>query len=68
MLPLRLWYHCGTRATALGATLIRNGFDNATGVSAGTIKAIEHGQTDPRLATLRRLARTFKSARRRVSV
>ncbi len=32
-----------------------------SGVSAGTIKAIEHGLTDPRLSTLRRLARTFKA-------
>ena len=31
------------------------------GISAGTIKAIEHGLTDPRLSTLRRLARTFKA-------
>ncbi len=31
------------------------------GVSSGTIKAIEHGLTDPRLSTLRRLARTFKA-------
>jgi transcriptional regulator with XRE-family HTH domain len=32
-----------------------------SGVSSGTIKAIEHGLTDPRLSTLRRLARTFKA-------
>ena len=32
-----------------------------SGVSSGTIKAIEHGATDPRLSTLRRLARTFKA-------
>ncbi|MCP4779601.1 MAG: helix-turn-helix transcriptional regulator [Hyphomicrobium sp.] len=32
-----------------------------SGVSSGTIKAIEHGSTDPRLSTLRRLARTFKA-------
>ncbi len=32
-----------------------------SGVSAGTIKAVEHGLTDPRLSTLRRLARTFKA-------
>jgi len=32
-----------------------------SGVSAGTIKAIEHSLTDPRLSTLRRLARTFKA-------
>ena len=32
-----------------------------SGVSAGTIKAIEHGLTDARLSTLRRLARTFKA-------
>jgi transcriptional regulator with XRE-family HTH domain len=32
-----------------------------SGVSSGTIKAIEHGLTDPRLSTLRKLARTFKA-------
>jgi len=32
-----------------------------SGVSSGTIKAIEHGLTDPRLSTLRRLARTFEA-------
>jgi len=32
-----------------------------SGVSSGTIKAIEHGLTDPRLSTLRRLAQTFKA-------
>lgn len=32
-----------------------------SGVSAGTIKAIEHGLSDTRLSTLRRLARTFKA-------
>jgi len=32
-----------------------------SGVSSGTIKAIEHGLGDPRLSTLRRLARTFKA-------
>lgn len=30
-----------------------------SGVSAGTIKAIELGITDPRLSTLRKLARMF---------
>lgn len=32
-----------------------------SGVSTGTIKAIENGLSDPRLSTLRRLARTFKA-------
>ena len=32
-----------------------------SGVSSGTIKAIEQGSTDPRLSTLRKLARTFKA-------
>ena len=34
-----------------------------SGVSSGTIKAIEQGSTDPRLSTLRKLARTFKAHR-----
>lgn len=32
-----------------------------SGVSSGTIKAIEQGLSDPRLSTLQRLARTFKA-------
>jgi DNA-binding XRE family transcriptional regulator len=32
-----------------------------SGVSSGTIKAIENGSTDARLSTLRKLARTFKA-------
>lgn len=32
-----------------------------SGVSPGTIKAIENGSTDARLSTLRKLARTFKA-------
>ncbi len=32
-----------------------------SGVSSGTIKAIDSGATDPRLSTLCRLARTFKA-------
>ena len=32
-----------------------------SGVSSGTIKAIEQGLNDPRLSTLRKLARTFKA-------
>jgi transcriptional regulator with XRE-family HTH domain len=32
-----------------------------SGVSSGTIKALEQGSTDPRLSTLRKLARTFKA-------
>ena len=34
-----------------------------SGVSSGTIKALEQGSTDPRLSTLRKLARTFKAHR-----
>lgn len=30
-------------------------------VSSGAIKAIEHGASDPRLSTLRKLAQTFKA-------
>ena len=32
-----------------------------SGVSSGTIKAIENGSTDARLSTLQKLARTFKA-------
>jgi transcriptional regulator with XRE-family HTH domain len=34
-----------------------------SGVSSGTIKALEQGSTDPRLSTLRKLARTFSAHR-----
>ena len=32
-----------------------------SGVSSGTIKAIENGSTDARISTLQKLARTFKA-------